>query len=175
MRVCRRSSSRYNSPAVEFPSVTQAFVSGRLVIDCALAGVENIANASGAKMQSVSRFLFISLSPVADRMTKKMNHSEPLRILRQKRKFMKLQLRELILRSHPNGNELKSNRNELRNKVRLKMPARQGAEAVVQEPNKIGSVALTDTDAAYSYRSFISSNSSLMNWISPETFGCAVA
>ena len=41
---------------------------------------------------------------------------------------MKLQLRELILRSHPNGNELKSNRNELRNKVRFKMPGRQGAE-----------------------------------------------
>jgi len=88
---------------------------------------------------------------------------------------MKLQLRELILRSHPNGNELKNDGNELRNKVRLKMPARQEAEAVVQEPNKIYSVALTDTDAAYSYRSFISSNSSLMNWISPETFGCAVA
>jgi len=62
MRVFRRSSCRYNSPAAEFPSVTQAFVSGRLVIDCALAGVENVANPSGAKMQSVSRFLFISLS-----------------------------------------------------------------------------------------------------------------
>jgi hypothetical protein len=88
---------------------------------------------------------------------------------------MKSQLREPILRSHPNGDELKNKDNELRNTVRLKMPARQGATAVVQEPNKIGSVALTDTHAAYSYQSFISSNSSLINRISPETFGCAVA
>jgi hypothetical protein len=32
---------------------------------------------------------------------------------------MKLQLREPILRSYPNGNELENKGNELRNKVRL--------------------------------------------------------
>jgi hypothetical protein len=69
---------------------------------------------------------------------------------------MMLQLREPILRSHPNGNELKNNGNELRNKVRLKCLPGKGQEQLFRSPIKIGSVALTDADAAYLYRSFVS-------------------
>jgi hypothetical protein len=47
---------------------------------------------------------------------------------------MKLQLRQPILRSHPNGNELKNNGNELRNKLRLKCLPDKGQKQLFFRP-----------------------------------------
>ena len=54
-------------------------------------------------------------------------------------------LRELILRSHPNGNELKNNGNELQNKLRLKCLPDKGQKQLFFRPIKRGVTKRRDT------------------------------